>query len=64
MKAFLIAVVAVALIAAAAALAFSTQQRSSAHVYSTESTRVGDPGQNLLMMSPRGGQGRRDDARG
>ena len=51
MKAFLLALVASLTLAIAAAARLGKQQRSSAEAYSRESTRVGDPGENLVMES-------------
>ena len=51
MKAFLLALAASLAIALGAAAILATQQRTSADAYSTESTRVGDPGGNLIVGS-------------
>ena len=51
MQAFLLALAASFAIALGAAAILATQQRTSADVYSTESTRVGDPGGNLIAGS-------------
>lgn len=49
MKAFILAVIAAAVVALAGAWILSTQQRTSAMAFSTESVRIGDPGTNLLV---------------
>lgn len=49
MKAFILGVFAVAVVALLGAWVLSTQQRSSAALYTSESTRVGNPGENLLV---------------
>ena len=49
MKAFIVAVVAVIVVAFVGAWVLSTQQRTAATAFSTESVRIGDPGRNLLV---------------
>jgi hypothetical protein len=51
MKAFLLAVAASLAIALGAAAILANQQRTSADAYTSESTRVGDPGGNLIVES-------------
>ena len=49
MKAFLLAVLGALVIAALASAVLSFVQKPSFARYATESTRVGDPGHNLLV---------------
>jgi hypothetical protein len=49
MKAFLLALAGTLVVALAAAAILQIQQRDSAAAYSTESTRLGDPGRNLIL---------------
>lgn len=52
MRAFLFALVAIGLIAAGAAALFGKNETSAA-AFATASTRVGDPGSNLIGASMR-----------
>lgn len=48
MKAFLSAIVVALVLAAAAPFALTGMQQNSSDAFSTVSTRVGDPGHNLI----------------
>lgn len=60
MKAFLLALTATFVVALAAASILATQQRDSATAYTSESSRVGNPGANLVGGSTESASEKKD----